>query len=257
MIYLGENWPEKYRNTFFTVNIHGHRVNNDALVRQGSGYIAKHSEDFMRVDDTWFRGVSVVPANDGGVFVSDWSDAGECHDYEDIHRENGRIYKIQYLGAKKSQPDIRKLSDNELVALQSAKDEWLVSQSRLVLQERAEARNLQPVTSTRLRELFRNGAGPHDRLRGLWASHAVGRTPRIEEIVSDPDEYVRAWTIQLALEQKSRGTSAAPHLQEMAKNDESPVVRLYLASALQKLPKEERVPVARGLVQHGEGRKGP
>jgi putative membrane-bound dehydrogenase-like protein len=252
MIYLGETWPEKYRNSFFTVNIHGHRVNNDVLVRQGSGYVAKHSDDFMRVDDTWFRGVSVIPAHDGGIYVSDWSDAGECHDYEDIHRENGRIYKIQYGSVKREQEDIRRMTDTELVALQTAKDEWLVSQSRLVLQERAEGRNLQQITYTRLRELFRNGADGRTRLRGLWASHAVGRTPRIEEIVSDPNEHIRAWTVQLALEEKSTAAAAVPHLQEMARNDPSPVVRLYLASALQKLEKEDRMQVAGGLVQHEE-----
>ena len=38
MIYLADNWPEKYRGTLFTVNIHGHRVNNDRLDRSGDGY---------------------------------------------------------------------------------------------------------------------------------------------------------------------------------------------------------------------------
>src|SRR3712207_2089371 len=33
MIYLGDNWPEHYRNTLFMCNTHGRRVNNDRLVR--------------------------------------------------------------------------------------------------------------------------------------------------------------------------------------------------------------------------------
>jgi putative membrane-bound dehydrogenase-like protein len=257
MIYLGESWPEKYRNTFFTINIHGHRVNNDMLVREGSGYVAKHATDFMRVNDAWFRGVSVIPAHDGGVYVSDWSDAGECHDYEDIHRENGRIYKIQYGAGTRGQPDIRRMSESDLVRLLSARDEWLVTQARLVLQERAEARNLQPVTQTRIRELFKNGANAHDRLRGLWAWHAIGRTPRVEDVVSDPEEYIRAWTIQLALEDKARGSAALPHLVELAKNDPSPIVRLYLASGLQRLPQDDRVRLAGELVARGEDASDP
>jgi len=36
MIYLGDNWPDRYRSTFFTNNIHGRRINNDLLARHGS-----------------------------------------------------------------------------------------------------------------------------------------------------------------------------------------------------------------------------
>ncbi len=36
MIYLGDNWPDRYRNDVFTCNIHGHRVNHDRLERRGS-----------------------------------------------------------------------------------------------------------------------------------------------------------------------------------------------------------------------------
>ena len=42
MIYSGDNWPDKYRNTFFTINTHGNRINNDILKRSGSGYVATH-----------------------------------------------------------------------------------------------------------------------------------------------------------------------------------------------------------------------
>ncbi|HVK58750.1 MAG TPA: PVC-type heme-binding CxxCH protein, partial [Candidatus Kapabacteria bacterium] len=214
-IYMGETWPEKYRNTFLTVNIHGHRVNNDQLVRSGSGYVAKHLPDLMRVEDSWFRGVAIVPAHDGSVYVSDWSDAGECHDYEDIHRDNGRIYKIQYGDAKRSYEDIRAMTDAALINLQSAKEEWLVSQARLVLRERAESRNLQPVTATRLQQLLNTTEDTNTRLRVLWALHAIGRTPRIDEVVPDRDEYIRAWTIQLSLEDASRTASSLSALVEL------------------------------------------
>src|SRR5687768_2414720 len=226
MIYLGETWPEKYRNTFLTINIHGHRVNNDQLVRQGSGYVGKHLSDLMRVNDSWFRGVAITPSHDGGMYVADWSDAGECHDYEDIHRDNGRIYKVQYGKAKKDYADVRKMSDRDLVDLQQGKDEWMASKARLVLQERAESRDLQMVTATRLRQVFSAGDNAPDRLRALWALHAIGRTPSLNEVVSDRDEHVRAWTVQLALEDEKRIGSSMAQLVEMANNDTSPVVRL-------------------------------
>ena len=34
---------------------------------------------------------------DGGVYLTDWYDTGECHTLK-AHRENGRVYKITYNG---------------------------------------------------------------------------------------------------------------------------------------------------------------
>ena len=48
--------------------------------------------------DTWFRGMELSSGPDGGVFVLDWSDAGECHEHTGVHRTSGRIYKIMYQG---------------------------------------------------------------------------------------------------------------------------------------------------------------
>jgi putative membrane-bound dehydrogenase-like protein len=252
MIYLGETWPEKYRNTFFTVNIHGHRVNNDQLVRQGSGYVARHLPDLMRVNDSWFRGVAITPSHDGGMYVSDWSDAGECHDYEDIHRDNGRIYKVSYGAATKTPADIRRMNERDLVPLLQSKDGWTAAQARLVLQERAESRDLQMITASRIRGMFRRGDNVRERLRALWALHSIKHTPELEELATDRDEYIRAWGIQLALEDSGSIADSVPLLAEMASGDPSPVVRLYLASAMQRLSAADRVRVATGLVKRSE-----
>ncbi len=98
MVYLGDNWPERYRNGLFTCNIHGNRVNHDSLERQGSGYVARHEQDFLLAGDKWFRGLELKYGPDGGVFVTDWSDAGECHDTDrhGAHHESGRIYRVRY-----------------------------------------------------------------------------------------------------------------------------------------------------------------
>ncbi len=96
MIYLGDNWPDEYRNSLFTCNIHGNRVNHDLLERHGSGYVGKHAPDFLLANDAWFRGVSLTYGPDGRVYVIDWSDTGECHenDAHGAHHDSGRIYKI-------------------------------------------------------------------------------------------------------------------------------------------------------------------
>src|SRR5262249_44923946 len=64
--------------------------------------------------------------------------------------------------------------------------------------------------------------------------------------------YVRAWTIQLALEGGKASKELLAKFVEMARNDPSPVVRLYLASGLQRLPNEQRWDVLEGLLGHAE-----
>src|SRR5205823_8477860 len=75
------------------------------------------------------------------------------------------------------------------------------------------------------------------RLRGLWALHVTGSLS--EELLlrglGDDAQYMRAWTIQLALEDKTTSPAVLARLETLAKADASPVVRLYLASAAQRL----------------------
>jgi putative membrane-bound dehydrogenase-like protein len=99
LIYQGGLWPEKYHGAVLTCNLHGNRINMDTLHREGCGYVGKHAPDFMKAKDKWFRGIDLLTGLDGNVFVSDWSDSGECHDNDGVHRSSGRIYKIVYGGA--------------------------------------------------------------------------------------------------------------------------------------------------------------
>ncbi len=102
MIYNGGLWPEQYKGRVFTCNLHGNRINIDRLEREGCGFVGKHEPDFMVAKDKWFRGIDVTTGPDGNVFVLDWSDTGECHDNDGVHRTSGRIYKIVY--GEKNEP---------------------------------------------------------------------------------------------------------------------------------------------------------
>ena len=260
MVYLGDNWPDRYRNTFFTLNVHGRRINNDRLERSGSGYIGRHQPDLLKARDPWFRGVSLIHGHDGGVFVSDWSDAGECHDYEDIHRENGRIYKITYGAPKSVAVDLAKLSEVELVKLQRHKNDWYAGIARRLLQERAADGKLDSQTRPALLRMLRDQTDVARQLRALWALHAIGGLDDklIPELLRSKQEWMRAWTIQLALEmaEGSRGSLSAT-LANLAAKDPSPVVRLYLASALQRLPTTERGTIAGRLAARREDAEDP
>ena len=58
--------------------------------------------------------------------------------------------------------------------------------------------------------------------------------------LNDPGADVRAWTIQLALEGGKPSPAVYQRLVTLARDDPSPVVRLYVASGLQRLPPGQR-----------------
>src|SRR5205814_7128734 len=57
---------------------------------------------------------------------------------------------------------------------------------------------------------------------------------------------------QLLSESKKFSDTLLAKFANLAKNDPSPVVRLYLASALQRIPIEKRAPILEPLLAHAE-----
>src|SRR3954471_4315331 len=145
MIYLGDNWPAEYRGQAFMLNIHGQRLNRDVLKQSGSSYVAQHANDFCFSQDPWFRGLHCKYGPDGGVYISDWSDIGECHDNkeEQIDRTSGRIFKIAYGEPHRPEyADLARLTDQQLIDIHDDRNEWQVRHARRLLQERAASKKL-------------------------------------------------------------------------------------------------------------------
>ncbi|MFO1092629.1 MAG: PVC-type heme-binding CxxCH protein [Planctomycetaceae bacterium] len=253
MIYLGDDWPEEYRGNLFTLNIHGQRLNRDTFSEHGSGVVASHAADFAQSHDPWFRGVELMYGADGGVFVMDWNDTGECHDYEIVARDTGRIFKIKYRTPGARDSDLTKLDDQILVGLQFDPNEWQVRMSRLILQERAAQRAIEPVAVQTLQYSLQT-PDPLLRLKALWTLHCIGAldTKLRDTALRDPDPQIRAWTIRLEAESGELARDRRGQFAELAKTDPSPVVRLELASVLQRLPNADRARLAGELLQHEE-----
>ncbi len=258
MIYLGDNWPTQYRDTILLANVHGNRINNDILRRNGSGYVASHGNDFLFANDRWFRGINLKYAPDGSVYMIDWYDKNACHrnDTEIWDRTNGRVYQIRY-GQPDTKPvDLSKHTDQHLVALLLDENEWFVRMSRRLLAERAAAGKLDvQATQLALQEIAHGQLDVAKRLRAVWTLHVCGllTDSDISKLLSadgHKSEYLRAWAIQLDLEDRS--PSQITQLAEMARSDDSQMVRLYLASALQRLPQQDRWEIATGLVRHAD-----
>ncbi|MDB5319436.1 MAG: putative rane-bound dehydrogenase [Phycisphaerales bacterium] len=254
MIYLGGAWPAEYRNTIFMSNIHGNRVNNDLLEPQGSGYVGKHGKDLLLMNDKWSRLINLKYGPDGSVYMIDWYDQQACHlpQPEKFDRSNGRIYKVSYKasegrGAGAAKGDLSKLSNAELVALQGDANEYFVRHARRILQERQS----KDVTGA-LGTMLNVSSDPAKRLRALWALHALGADDEkvLMGQLRHANEYVRGWAIQLACEDRNPSDEMLAEFARLAESDPSPVVRLYLASALQRIDAGKRWDILKGLVAH-------
>jgi putative membrane-bound dehydrogenase-like protein len=278
MIYQGDNWPQKYRGKLFTLNFHGRRANQENLVRDGSGYVAKHDDDFFLAADEWFRGMELSSGPDGAVFVLDWSDAGECHEHTGVHRRSGRIYKISYgltEPSRQSDLNLRSWSQEKLVVAHGSPNDWYVRQSRLELARRAAMEKDLSAAITELRSQFESSAADSQRqLQSMLTLHVIGGADDafLTSQLNHGNEHLRAWTLRLLTETwtiddtlgpawlseesaaqiKAQVASLLPTLCQMAREDASPLVRLTLASTLQRLPVESRPTLAEALVTHSE-----
>ena len=278
MIYLGDNWPAEYRNQIFMHNVHGNRINECLLERSGSGYIGKRAPDTMIANDRWFRGINLKYGPDGSVYLIDWYDKNACHrtNPEIWDRTNGRVYNIAYANndsvakasASKSLARLSGGKVTDLVDLLDHPNEWYYRMARrrlqeLVAQTKSKSANASGGGSS-LAELLGLLQSKYDqagnitqKLRLLWTIHSLfginpALTNRLLTAEGPESEYLRAWAIQLELEDQSASPEVVSQLVSLAKKDPSPVVRLYLASALQRLPNEQRWELAEALLSHAE-----
>jgi putative heme-binding domain-containing protein len=268
MIYLADNWPPEYRGCLFTLNFFGRRANEEILERSGSGYVGRHGGDKFLFGDGWFRGIDLSYGPDGGVYVLDWSDTGECHESTGVHRTSGRIYKITYgKSPVRTAVDLAQASDAELADLQRHGNEWCVRQARLQLTARAAKGDVQ--VSKRFRDMAEHDADPVHRLRAMWSLHGLGEADEkfLRARLGDSDEHVRVWAIRLLTDSwpidtvVSHRPASAPDIApvqvmdefcRLAESDRSGLVCLALASALQRLPVGQRAQLAAPLVARAE-----
>jgi putative membrane-bound dehydrogenase-like protein len=267
-IYLADQWPAQHRGRLFTLNMHGRRVNEERLERSGSGYIGRHEPDMLFAADPWFRGIDLTYGPDGSVFILDWSDSGECHESTGVHRTSGRIYRVTYGNPPRvSPPDLTRLKLAELVALQRHKNEWFARQSRRELLDRQAAGQDMNGVRHELSQLFETEL-PFS-LRVLWTRYALGGVHEktlVAMLDQGLEEHMHVWALRLLSDRWPLDTIMGPQgepapaidsrllarLMELAEREKSGLVRLTLASMLQRLPVAQRPPLAQALAFHVE-----
>lgn len=265
-IYQADHFPRDWNNRLLTWNQHGRRLNRERLKREGSGYVGKHETDVFENSNEWFRGMEVSVGPDGAIYGLDWSDTGECHDHTGVHRTSGRIYKFFHQKNPVADLSILENGFDDLEAVIRHPNVWYFRQFLQNLSV-GSLTEREKYSIIRICELnFASLKQPASiRLRAMWGLYALNKLI-LESYLNDPNEHIRAWLIRLMMDDQPIDTLFGPRekalpntnhefvqkLVQQALTDTSGLVRLTLASALQRLPVESRGELAKALAFRSE-----
>lgn len=251
MFYLGGAFPAEWRDKFFFFDIHMNKLRCEEMVRDGSGYKSKKVCDFLYSPDAWFRGLSPQVGPDGAIYFNDWYDKVPCHQQRNFtDRGNGRLYKLVTDAVKPVKVDLTKLGNDELVKLLLSENEWYVRHAKRLLQERGPT----PETTKALEEILTKNPDETRQLRALWTLHSMGALTELTALtlLDAKSVSVRGWSVTCLTEAGTPSKAVLEKLAQLAQQDDSPVVRLRLASAAQRIEVTSRWPILEALAAHGE-----
>ena len=260
-IYQGDHLPKEWQGKLLTWNQHGRRLNRERLEREGSGYVARHEPDQFLAGDDWFRGLDIREGPDGALYGLDWSDTGECHDHTGVHRTSGRIYRFSH--GEADEVSMKGFFTDQGFDYNGASNPWVRRQVRRILSEDRPRTRLTIFPTS-----YVPGGGTLNELRTLWMVNSVKPVKRnvLTKLLDASDEHMRVWAIRLLTDEwpidsvygpmPHRKPPSDPELRDkfvaMAKKDSSGLVRLALASTLQRMPVADRVVLASALAGREE-----
>ncbi|CAG5069967.1 hypothetical protein DYBT9623_02707 [Dyadobacter sp. CECT 9623] len=106
--YTGTQFPEQYRNSFYTGDVVTCRIDRNKITYKGSTPVSKKEEPLLVSKDPWFRPVDVKLGPDGAIYIADFYNRIIGHyevalNHPGRDRLSGRIWKITYKGSEPHQ----------------------------------------------------------------------------------------------------------------------------------------------------------
>jgi len=254
MIYQADSWPAEYRGRAFFSNVLGHRINMDHLSRERSGYRASHGEDILLGNSDWFRATDVKQGPYGEMMVAEWTDFGECHDRDGIHRTSGRIYRVSYGENPPVQKiDVAAMSTEALLGLLDHENVWWRRHALRNLHERSA--DGERLSAGQIESLIDRaiGGSVRDAVTAVQALTAMKVDAAAMDRIcrASTDRNRDAVQAQVISHWFFDGDVPAPEgiawLQSGSHRDSAPLVQLWLAAALQRVPLDQRWPAAEDL----------
>ena len=147
--------------------------------RKGSGFTARHGDDFLMANNAQWIGFSLEIGPEGALYVLDWHDGDICGQ-DVLHQETGRIFRIApktVAGRAVGGPLFGSAQDDRRAARRAADEPQRLARApgpRHPAGPRGEAHAASRRRTTQLRRLFRTDANPDWRLRAMWALHVTG-----------------------------------------------------------------------------------
>jgi putative heme-binding domain-containing protein len=150
--------------------------------------------------------------------------------------------------------DLSTFDDLALAELQTSKSSWHSRRARLILQERAHHQAISAEAISLLHKLLNTADQTDHRLNALWTLHNCQAldSETLTKLLNDRNEFIRAWSIQLLCEDFNPEKASLIKFEQLAANDPSPIVRLYLAAALQRIDAQNQYNILARLLSHAE-----
>ena len=270
------SWPDSIRGNALMGNIHGARINMDILEAKGSGYVGHHGADFINFHDKASQIIDLREGPEGTLFMIDWYDLNQCHNpkREAHDYTTGRIYRLAKKGAKVARVDLGKMDDNGLIKEALLGDEWNARHAQQAIQARtltqtALTAGIKVITDWLDKEntldnaqkmqisVMRRALTLRHIVTGFTDKKVVALSKKVMPLSaigndSDMPAAFTALVFKITTEDRDASPEVLAMFVNFAKDHISPVVRLALASACQRLTLEQRKPIVLALLAHAE-----
>jgi putative membrane-bound dehydrogenase-like protein len=204
--YTGTQFPEQYRNSFYTGDVVTCRIDRNTMSFKGSTPVSKKEEPFLVSKDPWFRPVDVKLGPDGALYIADFYNRIIGHyevalNHPGRDRLSGRIWKITYKGTEPHQDmpvtDWSKATLDQLIA--GLKHPQL--NTRLKVVDRIVDTFGQRAAAA-LKTFLSANENASSRVHALWALHRIGALDDVilHEALRNQDATVRVNAFRILLE---------------------------------------------------------
>ena len=245
--YTGTQYPEVYRNSFYTGDVVTCRIDRNTMTYNGSTPVSHKQEPFLVSSDPWFRPVDVKLGPDGSLYIADFYNRIIGHyevalNHPGRDRLSGRIWKITYKGDLAHQDmavtDWSKATIDQLI--EGLKHPQLNTRLKVAdrLVDTWKEKAIDPVKTL----IGSNSVDPVSYVHGLWVLHRLNALDDniLDKALNSRDQSVQVHAFRIL---KERGSISDKHydvaIASLSGND--PFIQRAAAEILTKFPKADNL----------------
>ena len=253
--YTGQQFPEEYRNSFYTGDVVTCRIDRNTVSFKGSTPVSKKETPFLTSSDPWFRPVDIKTGPDGALYIADFYNRIIGHyeislDHPGRDRTSGRIWKITYKGPKdhKNVPvkDWSKATLQELV--DGLQHPHLSTRMKIAdrLVDSWKEKAVAPVSG----RVAADQSGDPSYIHGLWVLHRLDALPdaTLNAALKHTNPVARVHAFRILADKKNLSEEHR-RVTVLALTDSDPFIRRTAAEILTRFPKSSNIKPLLALYQ--------